>query len=117
MDIESLRFEAQDVLQQVWFVQSLTVVEQTNETVTMHLRLTSDLFVQVFFSERSGRFSLALVSPIGRIYGRDREYGKWHRHPFEKPDEHEPTPQGMSSRPIEQFLAEVEQILLENELI
>ena len=117
MDIESLRIEAQDVLSQVWFVQSLTVVEQTNETVTMHLRLASALFVQVFFSERSGRFSLALVSPVGRIYGRDREHGMWHRHPFEQTDEHEPTPQGLSSRPIRQFLAEVEQILLENELI
>lgn len=101
MAIESLRIEAQDVLHRAWFVKSLIVVEQTNETITMHLRLTSDLFVQVFFSERSGRFSLALVSPAGRIYGRDREHGMWHRHPFGQPDAHEPTPQGMSSRPIE----------------
>jgi hypothetical protein len=36
---------------------------------------------------------------------------------FEQPDHHEPTPEGMSPRPIHQFLAEVEQILVENNLI
>jgi len=117
MNIDRLQIEAQDVLHQTWFVQEMKLVDQTNETVTIHLILTPDLFVQVFFSQRSGRFNLALVGPAGRLYGRDREHGIWHRHPFGNTEKHEPTPTGMSNRPIEQFMTEVEQILLEKELI
>ena len=68
-------------------------------------------------SELSGRFSFALVDPPGRLYGRNRERGVWHRHPFDDPEQHEPTPEGMSPRPLLQFMAEVEEIILENELI
>ena len=82
-----------------------------------YFTIAFDLFVQVFLSERSGRFSLVLVSPSGRLYGRDQEQGLWHRHPFGDADQHESTPEGMSSQPIIQFLTEVEEILVENELI
>jgi hypothetical protein len=75
------------------------------------------MFVQLFYSRRSDRFSLALVGPTGRLYGRDRQHGQWHRHPFDDPTTHEPTPEGLSPQPIHQFLSEVEEILLDNELI
>lgn len=117
MSIDDLLIEAQEAQQQIWLIRALNVAERTNATVTVRLSLTSDLFVQIFLSERSGRFSLALIGPAGRLYGRDREHGVWHRHPFEQPDHHEPTSEGMSPQPIHQFMAEVEQILLENDLI
>ena len=117
MSIDDLLTEAQEAQEQIWFIRALNVAERTNATVTVRLSLTPDLFVQVFLSERSGRFSLALIGPTGRLYGRDREHGAWHRHPFEQPDHHEPTPEGISPRPIHQFLAEIEQILLDNDLI
>ncbi len=41
----------------------------------------------------------------------------WHLHPFDAPETHCPTPEGVSPRPPLQFLAEVEELLLENELI
>ena len=117
MTIDDLLVEAQGALHQIWFVRGLTVADRTHATVTTRLFQVSDFFVQVFLGERSGRFSLALIGPTGRLYGRDREHGIWHRHPFEQPRDHEPTPEGMSSRPIEQFLTEIEQILLDNDLI
>jgi len=117
MSIDELLLDVQEAVGQTWFIRTFNVIEQTNATVSIHLSLASNLFVQIFLSERSGRFNLALIGPPGRLYGRDREHGVWHRHPFEHPDDHEPTPEGMSPRPVHQFLAEVEQILFENDLI
>lgn len=117
MTIVELIVQALMASDQFWFVQEFKVIEQTDKTVTGRFTIASDLFVQVFLSERSGRFSLALVSPAGRLYGRDREYGLWHRHPFGDADQHEPTSAGMSLHPIIQFLSEVEEILVDNDLI
>ena len=86
-------------------------------TVTLHFIIGIDLFIQVFYSKRSDRLSLALVGSSGRLYGRDKEYGYWHLHPFGQSEQHVPTAEGLSSQPIHQFLAEVEIILIENELI
>ena len=100
-----------------WFVGNFEIVERTDSTVTLHFRIGPDLFVQVFFSQRSTRASFALIGKSGRLYGQDREHGFWHCHPFEQPGQHEPTPEGMSPQPIIQFLTEVEKILIKNNLI
>jgi hypothetical protein len=86
-------------------------------TVTLHFIIGPDLFVQVFYSQRSDRLSLTLVGSSGRLYGRDKEHGYWHLHPFGRAEQHIPTPKGLSSQPIHQFLAEIETILIENGLI
>ena len=117
MTIDELIVEALAARDRFWFVQTLQVRERTDATVTVRFILGPELFVQVFFSQRSERFSFALVRAAGRLYGRDREHGFWHRHPFGQPEQHEPTPEGMSSQPISQFLAEVEEILYTHDLI
>jgi hypothetical protein len=115
--IDELLIEALRAIDRFWFVQALHIVERTDATVTLHFTITSQLFVQVFLSQRSGRLSFALVSTAGRIYGRDREHGEWHRHPFGQLDVHDLTPEGMSVQPLMQFLVEVERILVENNLL
>jgi hypothetical protein len=115
--VKELLDEAHEAYSRFWFVQSLIEVECTASTVTVHLVIGPELYVQAYLGEFSGRLSLALVDPSGRLYGRDRERGNWHRHPFDDPDRHEPTPEGLSPRPLLQFMAEVEEIVLENELI
>ena len=115
--VEELLNEAREAYSHFWFVQSLIEVERTGSTITVHFIIGPELYVQAYLSELSGRLSLALVDPSGRLYGRDRERGAWHKHPFDNPDWHEPTPEGMSSRPLLQFMVEVEEIALENELI
>jgi len=115
--IDDLFSEAREARDRFWFVQDLNIIEQTNATVTLHLTIGSDLFVQAFLSQSSQRLSFALIGPSGRLYGRDHEHGKWHRHPLSGPEQHESTPEGMSARPFTQFMAEVEEILVEHELI
>lgn len=114
MTIDELIAEAAEVREHFWFIQSFKVTDRTDATVTLHFVIAPDLFVQIFFSQRSRRCSLTLASNAGGMYRRDREHGIWHRHPFEQPDKHELTPEGMS---ITQFLAEVGKILIENDLI
>ena len=86
-------------------------------TVTLHFIIGGDLLVQVFYSQRSDRLSLALVGSVGRLYGRYKEHDYWHLHPFGQAEQHIPTPERLSSQPIHQFLVEVEAILVENGLI
>ena len=117
MTIDELLLEALAARDRFWFVQTLQIRERTDATVTLRFTIGPTLFVQVFFSQRSGRLSFALVGAAGRFYGRDREHGLWHRHPFGQPAQHEPTPEGMSAQPISQFLTEVEEILYAHDLI
>jgi len=115
--INELTLEAAQAKDRFWFVQSFEVIERTARTITLHFVIQPTLFVQVYYSLRSGRFNLALIGASGRLYGRDCEHGQWHRHPFGQSHFHEPTPEGMSPQPIHQFLTEVETILIENDLI
>lgn len=117
MKLEEVRIEAVAAQDRFWFIKEMEVAERTASTLTLRFIIAAELLVQVFCSERSGRLSLALVGPSGRLYGRDLEHGVWHRHPFDDPQHHEATPEGMSSRPVTQFLAEVEELLLANDLI
>jgi len=117
LSIPDLTAEAHDALDRFWFIRDVVIADQTQATVTIHLSIDADLYIQVFLSENSQRMSFALVSQGGRLYGRDSEHGIWHRHPFGQPEHHEPTPEGMSTRPLTQFLAEVEKILVENDLL
>ncbi|HRQ41098.1 MAG TPA: hypothetical protein PLD25_24540 [Chloroflexota bacterium] len=117
MTIDAFVNEAILAGERFWFIRDFKQVERTDATVTIHLEIENDLFVQLYFSQRSGRLSLALVGNTGRIYGRDREYGRWHLHPFGKLHEHIDTPEGMSAQLISQFLSEVEKLLIEHDLM
>ena len=117
MTIDDLITEAMAATDHFWFIKSFKITTRTDATVTIRFIIQADLFAQIFFSQRSGRFNLALIGASGRLYGRDKEHGFWHRHPFERPEDHEATPDGISSRPINQFLAEIEKILIEHNLI
>ncbi len=115
--IEQLFQEASEALAQFWFVQRLDIVERTDQTVTVQLVIDNKLRVQAFLSQKSGRLSFALIGPAGRLYGRDRQHGEWHRHPFSNPESHEVTPEGTSPRALLQFMAEVQEILVTQDLI
>jgi hypothetical protein len=117
MTIDELIVESLSATDRFWFIQTCEVVERTDFTVTLRLTIGPQLFVQIFLSQQSDRFSFALIGASGRLYGRDREHGLWHRHPFNQPSQHELTPEGMSPQPIIEFLAEIEKIMVEHDLL
>ncbi len=115
--IDGLLIQAQDALGQYWFLEEFVVAERTDTTITVHFPIRSGLFVQGFLSERSGRLSLALVSSRERVYGWDRRDDEWHLHPYDDVTRHEPLKEDVSMYTLLRFMARVEEILLENELV
>ena len=115
--LDELLLEAHESRDRFWFVQAVEITERTDTTITVRFMIGPDLFVQAFLSQNSGRLSFALVGPSGRLCGCDRERETRHRHPFGQPDQHEPIPEGVSARPLTQFMAEVAVLLIEHDLI
>lgn len=109
--------EAQEALDKVWFIQSLEVIERTDATVSLRLYIRRDLFIQAFFGELTSSLYFALIEGNRRIYGIDRESGEWHAHPYLASYKHEPLNEGLESKPLFQFLARVEKLLLKNDLL
>ena len=58
MTIDELIVEALAARDRFWFVQILQVRERTDATVTVRFIIAPELFVQVFFSQRSKRLAL-----------------------------------------------------------
>jgi len=112
-----LRWEAQQALNSVWFVQRLEEIERTDLTLSLRLYVRPDLFVQAFLGEQSGSLYFALIESGRRIFGIDREAGDWHFHPYDDPTGHKPLPEGLESKPSLKFLARVEDLLLEHTLL
>lgn len=48
LTIRDMILEARDTLDRYWFLRDINIVEQTHATVTLHLIIGPDLFVQVF---------------------------------------------------------------------
>lgn len=117
MTIVELYQQTQMAYENYWFLQNIIVYDRTESTITLHLIIKNDLYVQIFLSERSQRLSFALIGPSGRLYGLDCEHGYWHRHPFGAIEKHIPISEGLSIQPVMQFLSEVEDILIESDLI
>jgi len=116
-NINALLAEAQEALDQVWFVQSLEVNERTDSTISLRLHIRAGLFVQVFLGELTGSLYFALIERRQRIFGIDRESREWHLHPYEAPYEHKALPDGLEPKPLLKFLSRVEALLLENDLL
>jgi hypothetical protein len=112
-----LRLEAQEAMERVWFVQSLEETERTDLTLSLRFYIRPALFVQAFLGQCSGSLYLALIEGGRRIFGIDREGGEWHIHPYDSPDKHEPLPEGLGPKPLLKFLARVEDLLLQYDLL
>ena len=116
-DLSDLKSEALDALEKVWFVQSIGNVEETDITLSLRLHIRPQFFVQLFFGQRSGSLYMALIEGEQRIFGIDRETGIWHIHPYENVEKHEQLPEGLGPKPLLAFLARVEDLLLEQDLL
>lgn len=114
---DDLLVEAQEALDTLWFLQGLQEFERTDRTISLRLYIRQDVFVQAFLGEISGSLYFTLIEGSRRIFGIDREGGEWHIHSFESPHDHRPFPEGLDPRPLLKFLAKVEQLLLEHDLL
>jgi hypothetical protein len=117
MKLEEVIAEIEEVSQRFSFVLQVIRLDETKYSVKYLLMLAEDFFVQVYRNVRSGTIGLALIYRGQRLYGRDREGGQWHRHPFENPMEHDFSAEGSRKVSLEEFLEEVREILERGGLI
>ena len=117
MKLEEVIAEIEEVSQRFPFILEIIKLDETKYSVKYLLMIAEDLFVQVYRNVRSGTIGLALVYHGQRLYGRDREDGQWHRHPFENPLEHDFSAEGSREVSVEEFLEEVQEILEREELV
>lgn len=115
--LHELREEAEEAVEKVWFVQSLEEIERTDITLSLRLTIRYGLFVQLFFGEKSQSLYMALIEDKHRLFGIDRDGGVWHMHPYKAVERHETVEKGLEPKPIMTFLARVEQLLMENDLL
>ena len=117
MDNFNLRQEADEALERIWFIQSIEEVDHTDVSTSLRLHIRPGLFVQAFHGEYSGSLYFALIEGERRIFGIDRAHGQWHLHPFNSPDLHQPLSEGLDPKPLLTFLARIEQLLLNSDLL
>ncbi len=60
---------------------------------------------------------MALIEGRQRLFGIDREGSIWHMHPYEAVERHEILAEGLEPKPLMTFLARVEYLLLEHDLL
>ena len=109
--------EIENAVRQYAFVRRVARVDETYYSIKYHLHIAPELFVQLYFNERSGTVGMVLVHRRQRIYGRDCEASRWHRHPVNDPTIHDTLPEGAQSVSVKEFLAEVQDILVNANLI
>jgi hypothetical protein len=93
------------------YILRFEILDWSQSLLKVRLFITADLFIQVYRNERFETSNLALIHNEKRIYARDQLGGLWHRHPVDKPDQHETSEEGRRTVTIGQFLDEVESIL------
>ena len=79
------------------------------------MRTTDDLRLEA--EQALDRVWFALIEGGRRIFGIDRENNEWHVHPYQTPHTHEPFPGGLGPKPLLKFLARVEDLLLQHDLL
>ena len=93
------------------------ILARTGNAIKMRLEISPTIFVQFYHHQKSNTYNYVLVGWNRRLYGRDSVGGKWHRHPFHNPQEHDTSCEGARAITPSEFLKEVFEILQEGELI
>ena len=115
--VEELRFEAYDTLERTWFLQTAEEKDHTDLSLSLRLHIRLGLFIQIFFGQRTESLFFALVEDGERVFGMDREHGQWHLHPFGNAADHQPVVEAVGPRPLFEFLAMVELLLINHDLL
>ena len=58
-ELQELRLEVKEALEDIWFLESIDEVERTDITVSLRLHIRPMLFVHVFLGTKSGSLFMA----------------------------------------------------------
>lgn len=111
MTVDEFERQVYRIAEKFSFIKAIATVDKTTNTIKLRLHIASDCFVQVYTNTRKRLLSYVLVFNRSRLYGRDCEGGMWHRHPYDHSDGHDFGPEGAKAVTLDEFLAEVQDIL------
>ena len=86
MTVDALADQIETSASHFRFVRATIQLDQTRFSVKYRLEITSDLWVQVYWNVQNDTVGLVLIYQGRRLYGRDCEAGRWHRHPADDPE-------------------------------
>ncbi len=111
MNVDEFERDALMVVGEWSFLRSADTIDKTDYAVKLRLHVDTECFIQVYANIEKGIYSYALVLNRSRIYGRDNEGGRWHRHPHDDPNSHDFSSKGQAEVTLSQFLVEAQEIL------
>ena len=117
MPVQRVVDEIEAAARQFHFIRAVVRLDVTRFAAKYRLVIESDLYVQIYVNVRNGTTGLALIHQGRRLYGRDSEDWQWHRHPADDPASHDFSSEGVREVTFEEFLLEVEEILIDRGLI
>ena len=116
-DTRQLRRELASAKQTRTAITRLELLESSENILKARLYFAADLFVQVYCNDRFGTINYALIQGDRRLYARDRLDGQWHRHSVNEPALHDKSEEGQRPVALNEFLDEVETLLIELDLL
>jgi len=115
--VDEIIIRIEKLYQRFQFLITYEIEEKSTSIVKAKIFFNQDLYIQVYVNIRRPKISFALILNNHRLYGKDFLMGKWHRHPFESPQVHDTSTEGIKETAIEPFFLEVIQYLEANDLI
>lgn len=116
-EIEAFKREAREALKKFPFLRRMEILDEHREAIRLRLYIKEDLFIQGYSNVSTGTTNFVAVMNQRRIFGRDCMKDVWHRHPFEDPDSHESSPEGMKAVSFTEFIEELHQVLMKEDLL
>lgn len=117
MKLRDLKKQIFDTCKNFDFIDSIHLIDETEFSIKFRLHINELMFVQIYQNIASGTTSYVLVRQTNRLFGRDCVGGCLHCHPFENPIIHDFSEQGSKACTLEEFLEEVENLLINAGLI
>ena len=117
MSIETFVAEVHHIPEQVSWIEQVIELDRTDHAVKLRLVIDDNLFIQAYVHTQSSTTNFVLVNAGQRIFGRDCEGGRWHKHPFEDPAAHDFSSDGQKPVTLTEFIYEVEEMLIQADLL
>lgn len=93
------------------FVRRVIIIDKNEDAIKLRFFINEYFFIQVYLNIITGTRNFVLVLNNQRLYGRDCQDDKWHRHLYEDPDGHDFTEEGRREVTLQEFLEEVQEII------
>lgn len=117
MNIDSVEQEILINSSRFSFIKRVQIIDKNEEAIKVRLLIDEYFFIQIYINIATETHNFVLVLNNQRLYGRDSQDYKWHRHPYEDPNSHDFTEEGSKAISVREFLEEVQEIIEKENLL